>query len=185
MAKKAEYRSAVRSRRLIREAYLALMQEKELEKITVTDVVTRADINRGTFYAHYADTHAVIEQIENEIIDKMVEVLHGIKPDSMENNLQQLLQEAARYLSEDVEFYRILIGSKGAATFLEKLKALFVTYMMDNRRQPETKNHPQAYSVHIHFVAGGIVNVFQRWFGGELDGSLEGTMQALSKAITL
>lgn len=49
MAPKKEYRSAVRSRRLIREAFLQLLQEKELRKITVTDIVNRADINRTTF----------------------------------------------------------------------------------------------------------------------------------------
>lgn len=52
---KAEYKSAIRSRRMIQRALVELLQEKELDKITVTDIVTRADINRGTFYAHYAD----------------------------------------------------------------------------------------------------------------------------------
>ena len=49
---KAEYRSAIRSRKLINEALADLLTEKPLDKITVTDVVSRADINRGTFYAH-------------------------------------------------------------------------------------------------------------------------------------
>ena len=46
---KAEYKSAIRSRRMIQHALVELLQEKELDKITVTDIVTRADINRGTF----------------------------------------------------------------------------------------------------------------------------------------
>jgi len=50
---KAEYRSAVRSRRLIHTALADLLLEKPLDKITVTDVVNRAEINRGTFYLHY------------------------------------------------------------------------------------------------------------------------------------
>ena len=75
MEKKAEYRSAIRSRKLIMQAFIKLMQEKDLEKITVTDVITLADINRGTFYAHYQDIRAVIEQIENDIIEKMIGVL--------------------------------------------------------------------------------------------------------------
>ena len=48
--KKAEYRNSIRSKTLIRNALLSLMQEKEFEKITVTDIVSKADINRGTFY---------------------------------------------------------------------------------------------------------------------------------------
>ena len=30
-------------------------ERKDLSKITVTDIVNRADINRATFYAHYPD----------------------------------------------------------------------------------------------------------------------------------
>ena len=72
---KAEYKSAIRSRKLIRTAFVELMQEKDTDKITVTDIVKRADINRGTFYAHYSDTHAVLEQIENEFLQHILEIL--------------------------------------------------------------------------------------------------------------
>lgn len=46
---KAEYRSSIRSKQLINAALADLLQEKPLDKITVTDVVRRAGINRGTF----------------------------------------------------------------------------------------------------------------------------------------
>ena len=60
---KAEYRSAIRSRKLINEALADLLTEKPLDKITVTDVVSRADINRGTFYAHYKDIPDVVDHL--------------------------------------------------------------------------------------------------------------------------
>jgi restriction endonuclease len=46
---KAEYRSSLRSKKLISKALANLLTEKPLDQITVTDVVSRADINRGTF----------------------------------------------------------------------------------------------------------------------------------------
>ena len=47
---KKEYRSALRSRKMIRQAFFELLKEKSFEKITVTDVVKKADVNRSTFY---------------------------------------------------------------------------------------------------------------------------------------
>ena len=41
---RAEYRSAIRSRRMIREAYAVLLKEKDLSKITVTDMLNDSDI---------------------------------------------------------------------------------------------------------------------------------------------
>ena len=62
MAEKKEYRSAVRSRRMIRQAFMDLLHEKPLEKITATDIIRRADINRSTFYAHYPDVGASLRR---------------------------------------------------------------------------------------------------------------------------
>lgn len=53
---------------MIREAYTQLLKENDLSKITVTDIVTRADLNRAIFYAHCPDVRGVTEEIEDEII---------------------------------------------------------------------------------------------------------------------
>ena len=66
--KKAEYRSAARSRRLIRDAYVNLMQEKPIDKISISDIVREADLNRGTFYAHYSNPMDVFMEIADEIL---------------------------------------------------------------------------------------------------------------------
>src|SRR5512136_692377 len=71
MGEKAEYRSAMRSRENLRKAYVELIHEKGTVNITVKELVERADVNRSTFYAHYQDIYAVLEEIENEIVQKM------------------------------------------------------------------------------------------------------------------
>jgi AcrR family transcriptional regulator len=44
-----------RTRELLRGALLSLIQEKGYDRITVQDILDRADIGRSTFYAHYRD----------------------------------------------------------------------------------------------------------------------------------
>ena len=56
MLKNPEDRRARRSRRLVKESLLALMKEKNFAEISVRDVTDAADMNRGTFYLHYAGT---------------------------------------------------------------------------------------------------------------------------------
>ena len=127
MGMKAEYRSAKRSRMLIRQAYTELLKEKDLNKITVTDIVNRADINRGTFYAHYPDVRGVTEEIENEFIDKMLNILSKFKYNKFFKNPTPLLLETSRFLEKDEKFYKILIQSNNSEIFLEKLKKYFLT----------------------------------------------------------
>lgn len=70
MAEKKEYRSAVRSRRQIRQAFLDLIEEKTMDKITVIDIMKRADLNRSTFYTHYPDIYGIVEEMQREIISR-------------------------------------------------------------------------------------------------------------------
>lgn len=184
MSKKAEYKSAIRSRKMIRQAFVELLQEKPIEKITVTDIVTRADINRGTFYAHYQDTRAVIEQIENEIIEKMVEFLSEFRYKNFFQNPLPLLEKISNYLEEDVEFYRILINSNGAEQFLLKLKKIFVRHMESDSDIPEEIKHTSTFLVRTHFFAGGLVNLYQVWFMKEMDVSLRDIAFEISKIFT-
>ncbi|MBQ2905798.1 MAG: TetR family transcriptional regulator, partial [Peptococcaceae bacterium] len=64
------YRNAVRSKTMIRQAFLELLKEKPYEKITVTDIAQRADLNSSTFYDHYPDVQGLIEEIEEEMINR-------------------------------------------------------------------------------------------------------------------
>ncbi len=183
MGNKAEYRSAIRSRRLIREAFLQLLQEKDLQKITVTDVVNRADINRATFYAHYPDVRGVVEEIENEIISKMLDVLHEFQYSNFFQNPAPVLLKLNRYLEEDLDFYSTLIRANGAQLFLEKIKKIFISYMESDTDVPEHIRQSTPFSLRTVYFAGGIINLYQQWFSGELDCPLNDIAMEVSKIL--
>ncbi|HKA83062.1 MAG TPA: TetR/AcrR family transcriptional regulator [Acidimicrobiales bacterium] len=44
-----------RTRDLLRSAFVSLVHEKGYDRITVQDILDRADVGRSTFYAHYRD----------------------------------------------------------------------------------------------------------------------------------
>lgn len=180
---KAEYRSAIRSRRMIREAYMELLKEKDLSKITVTDIITRADLNRATFYAHYPDVRGVTEEIENEIIEKMLEVLKEFQFTNFFCNPAPLLLKASRYLEEDADFYRILIRANGSEIFMEKLKKVFADHMLNDSDIPESMRPSQMVELRVCYFAGGIVNLYKQWFRGDLHCTLNDIALEVSKLL--
>ena len=185
MGMKAEYRSAKRSRNLIRQAYTELLKEKDLNKITVTDIVNRADINRGTFYAHYPDVRGVTEEIENEFIDKMLNILSKFKYNKFFKNPTPLLLETSRFLEKDEKFYKILIQSNNSEIFLEKLKKIFSDHVLSDTDIPDDLKNTKTVKLRISYFAGGIVNVYKQWFKGELDCSINDIALEISKLLSL
>ncbi len=185
MGQKAEYRSAIRSRRMIREAYTQLLKEKDLSKITVTNIVTRADLNRATFYAHYPDVRGVTEEIENEIIAKMLDVLEEFRYTNFFCNPAPLLLKLSRYLEEDADFYRTLIRANGSEIFMEKLKRVFTEHMLNDSDLPDDMRHSKMVSLRVCYFAGGIVNLYKQWFRGDLDCTPNDIALEISKLLQL
>ena len=77
---KKEYRCTLRTKKMIRAAFVELLGEKKnMETITVGELAERADIAKSTFYNHYDDVYAVAEEFENELIAKLSAVLDEIE----------------------------------------------------------------------------------------------------------
>ena len=135
-----------RTKKLLRQALTRLMQQKDFQSITVTDVVREADINRGTFYAHYRDVYDLREKIEAEMIEDFRELIADLHP-SGTSNLQPVLARAVDYLEENREIVRALVRGTGEAVMLALTVRIYRKYrtlnidqlymMMDLRRKGE------------------------------------------------
>ncbi|MBZ0290409.1 MAG: TetR family transcriptional regulator C-terminal domain-containing protein [Anaerolineae bacterium] len=64
-AKKLDPR-ARRTIKVLRAAMVELLNEKEFSKISVQDITDRAEVNRATFYDHYVDKYALLNDLVRE-----------------------------------------------------------------------------------------------------------------------
>ncbi len=146
-----------RTKNLLRQALTRLMRQKEFQSITVTDVVREADINRGTFYAHYRDVYDLREKIESGLIADFRLMLEGIRHDSA-GSLHTVLEKAVDYLEENREVVIGLIRIKGADGFNSKLiKVIEEYYQVPDK----CKELEASYSA--RFIATGVVGALEKW----------------------
>ncbi|CAM3372986.1 TetR/AcrR family transcriptional regulator [Paenibacillus lupini] len=69
-----------RSQLLLKQSFAELMREKGFTAMTIQDITDRADVHRGTFYAHFPDKFALLEQ---SIRDKFLHMLgRELPPDA-------------------------------------------------------------------------------------------------------
>ncbi|MCR4748893.1 MAG: TetR/AcrR family transcriptional regulator, partial [Lachnospiraceae bacterium] len=64
----------------ILDAFFVLLKEKELEKITVSDIVKKAGIVRSTFYNHYENVPALMEAAEDRTINDIFKMMESFHP---------------------------------------------------------------------------------------------------------
>lgn len=180
---KTEYRSAIRSRKLIKQAYVDLTKEKDIDKITVIDIVTKADINRGTFYAHYKNVNAVSEQIGEEILTALFKYLDEFKNTRLIENPLPFLTNIARFLEKDLEFYRVLINSQLSVSFMNRLKTLFVRKILSDEKKMSAIKNKEQFMVCVNLYASGFAGLYQDWFNHKMKISLDDLTYNFSEII--
>ena len=184
MPEKKEYRSALRSRRFIRQSFMELLKEKRLEKITVTDIVSRADINRSTFYAHYADVRALTEEIQREFVEQSISLLKGADLLTLLRDPIPFLKKWIEIANQNRDLYAILGKNAIAASSIEQFKLLLVEKAMNMPQIPEEIRRQKNYEIRINFFVGGIINVYQQYLVGNLDATTDEIIADIAAVIT-
>lgn len=60
------------AREAIKAAFLRLLEERPLREITVKDIVQSCGVNRNTFYYHYRDIPALLEELITDQADRII-----------------------------------------------------------------------------------------------------------------
>lgn len=172
MRTKAEYSSSIRSKERIKEAFFEMLQKKPVEKITVTDIIRSARINRGTFYAHYADIHQLIDSIENFYLQKFDSMLEQIQSlEDLQAPLKFLLM-ISDFLQENEELYRKLAWTEKTASLINKMQNHFIEYVEQMPKLPEKLRDSLPFRARMYLFAGGISGIYTAWMRGELEADL-------------
>lgn len=182
MTERKENRSARRSRRMIRQAFEELLQQREFSKITVIDIVERADLNRSTFYAHYPDIYGIVDEIQEEIIQRNMELFRQLEFRNILKDPRPYLQCITATMEENLELMHKL-GEENVNRNSGKLQELLEHDIMYNSDIPQEVRGSALFTIRVHFFLGGIMNVYQRWAEGKLNCTLDQLSSQISDMI--
>ena len=160
--KKVEYRSSLRSKALIKRALLELMQEKSFDKISVSDIVRKADINRGTFYAHFKNPHDVLLCIQDDMFSELTAVLNKYSPDEVMADPVPVFKQVSEFLLSDIAYYRMLFRIAGVHEYLLDNKNRIFNYFLgsDIIKNLDDKDFKREFIALLDFWVSGVFNIY-------------------------
>ena len=102
------------------EALIALLEEKDLEYITVKEICRQAGVNRSTFYLHYEDVYALLDEIgENLIASANLTEISELEL-SDQDSIHHIILHLVRIVEKNIGFYRVCVLERRTATRLPK-----------------------------------------------------------------
>jgi AcrR family transcriptional regulator len=164
-------RRSLRTRKMLWEALIALIQEKEYAEITIQDIADRANVNRVTFYLHYRD--------KRDLLESSVEVIFNdlnskITPLTGENFRSDIPQEGMvlvyRYIAENAAFYRIILGENGIPFLVNRFRKYLGELTIQRFRLLTTPESQGRVPLEIvaEYAAGSIIGLINWWLENDM-----------------
>ena len=89
-----------RTRKLLQDAFMELLAEKNFHAISVQDIAERATLNRATFYAHFEDKYALVDfMVREQFREALRQRVAPSAPFTLDN-LHLLVVTVCEYLAQ-------------------------------------------------------------------------------------
>ena len=147
----------------IYDAFFLLLKEKDIEKITVSDVIKKAGIVRSTFYNHYENIPALVTAIEDKTIDDIFSLMETFHPKNDADICKSFFVTICDYTMHN-PFLANLLRSPRGDEFLEKALTMFHRFVADVTQNAAPSRHTKEELSYI--VAGSIgstLGVLHKW----------------------
>ena len=147
----------------LREGLAHLMLEKSIKEITVKELVDKIDINRSTFYLHYADIYQMLQQIEEEALDNITHILENCPVDFSNNeSTLEFVTKFFAILDSDKDLCRALLGPHGDMAFVEQIENLLAGTFLKHLPGTFPKNDSNLKYAYA-FILNGCVGLIKTW----------------------
>jgi len=178
--KNPEHRVQI-TKRLLREALTAMLIEKPLSAITVKELCERAQLNRGTFYAHYADVYDLLEQIEAEMAAGFRAALEPILSAAGELRPPAVTKKIFECIEANADLCRVIVGPYGDKEFGRELLRSSKESCLKSCLRFFPSAEPWQIDAYFSFVTGGCYALMERWLREGMKESPERLADAAEK----
>ncbi len=157
--------------KLMNEALLALLEKKDLEFITVTEITAKAGVNRSTFYLHYDNVYELLEETIENLNKQFVSSFNMQFPYKINNKKDAFLitdEQLIPYLNFVKENKRVLklIHNKpqlfqSNSAYKKMYDAIFYPAISCFVKEENERIY------NLEFFTGGVSSIINKWL--ELD----------------
>ncbi|MPN33717.1 hypothetical protein SDC9_181208 [bioreactor metagenome] len=183
ISNKKDDRRCRKTKFAIKSALLTIMKEKPVAKISISELTELADVNRKTFYNHYADIDSVLRDLEDAFLERLFNLID-------KNNIWNGLENPAPFfeklfleIQSDQPLFKLLIESGEHVhlvfNFRNRLRD-----MWGEQLQNRSDLDPYLLMCFMDFIASGTVSILETWIANSEQVPFERLAQLICSIIS-
>lgn len=177
-----------RSKEMLTSTFIDLLEHKDFNDISVTEIVKTANYNRGTFYNNFGTKEYLLDEIIQETLDELKSEIRKPYNRTLEVNLLKMKPEdisVFHYFLKEQRLYSILLSANIRADFRHQLaKTIEELFIKEYHFEIPEQLHLDSSWLYV-YRAHGVAAVMIRWLeNGCVESPMEMSKQILLLMIT-
>lgn len=146
---------------LIYNAFVPLLKEKSIHRISIRELCENAGINRTTFYNHYGSQYDVLSEMSGQFLNEIAKAIE--KADVQDRiSVHSRVTLVLQFMLDNLELSALLINNNIDETFAQRLFSLPIIEDMLNAALEKITDE-QEKAATITFAIHGSYKVLQEW----------------------
>ena len=150
------------SEKRMQDALMKLMEDQELEDVTVVDICREAHINRTTFYAHYDDIYYLMTKVERLIRQELLDEFQNRGVEMRNVFHHDYLLYFLRHIEKNKTFYRICLRHRVRFPLEEGFDQLWDSVVKPHCEQRGVTDR-RTMLYYLTFYQAGFTSVLRSW----------------------
>ena len=176
-----ENRRILITKQLLCESFISLLKQKPIDKISVTELCQAANVNRGSFYAHYADVYDLLGQIESIVYERLCDAVRNCNYTKSDfPRINKIIETVEDEINEKTVALYIKTG-KLTAEVLQKAMKQFLDKCCEINRQDITNEWRQKFpdlddltlNTTYTFMVKGSLGTIEEWVNNDFSQSAD------------
>ena len=135
--------------------------EKDIKKVTVSEICKIADVNRATFYFYYTDLLDMLQQIQNETYQAFKEIIDSNPIDvTTIEGFTDYSEKLLTFCKEHESLVRFVINHDTNNQLYKQMRYLMVNNIPNSKITFDDTN-PARYST--NFIITAMVGIMEDW----------------------
>lgn len=168
------------TKKVIKDTFLSLLAEKDINKITVSEICKIADINRATFYRYYYDAYDLLNHIEK---DFETELKNAYKPKTDdEKTVFQFSKSLLEIFLENKDLVKVLFTTNNNnMSFLNNILEIAYERCREKWQKdlPDLSEEDMEYAA--IFIFNGALGAINYWVKNDFDKDIEEVSDIIEK----
>lgn len=151
---------------MIQDALLSRMKERPIQSITVKEICEAAGVGRSTFYAHYEDIYALLEDVEQRLLLGLGEALsrmEGPEAAGGERSLVAICTGIFQCLKDNADLCIVMLGDHSDKAFVQRLLEMGKEACLSAYSRYFQAASPDLIEAFYAFISAGCIGLLRWW----------------------